>query len=587
MKRSILSAVFLILLIHSVYGNVIDSLETQLEQSSGKKKIQILNQLSEKYRYIDPQKSVKFSEIAVDLSTEENLSLLKSQALNNCAIGNYYLGNYHIAIEKYQEALELNLQMWNETEIARSYNNLGLVYRKLGKFDLSLEYNLKSLDLEKKNDNKLGIAQSICNIGNLYFEMSNFDKSLEYYQECLLAYEELQNSEGMADVLNNIGTVYDEEHRYDIALDYYLNSLDYELKLEDKTGIATTSNNIGLTYYNLQLYDKALEYLNWSLNLTLEIGEKYGIANSYINLGKTYLALGDLSKSLNNIRNGLSISSQIEALDLMMASYDLLSEIYTELQDFDKALENYKLYTKQRELLFENNKDKFARIQEQYDHMQMEKEIGALQVKIKNYLDIIIILSILISTILIVSLITRNRFKNKEIRRQELINDQLRELAQTDHLTNLANRRGMLEKIQHERHRFERNNNPFSLILGDIDEFKKVNDQFGHACGDFVLSSLSNLFVSILRKQDMVGRWGGEEFIMLLPETELDDARSLAEKIRQRVENNTFYYKGSHIGITVTFGVAVFDKIEDIEKTIKRADEAMYEGKDLGKNCVV
>ncbi|KQC08276.1 MAG: hypothetical protein APR54_04810 [Candidatus Cloacimonas sp. SDB] len=565
----------------------IDSLETLLESASGEKKVIILNQLAEKHRYINPQKSIEYGVKAYKLASDSNYNSLKSEALNNIATGHYYLGNYRNAIEKQEEALKINTALNDKLALARSLNNIGLVYKKLGNYEIALNYILRSLAIEEESENAIGIAQSLCNMGNIYFEMSDFDKSLEFYQRSLIIYEELADRRGIADILNNIGSVYDEKGKYDIALDYYLNSLDYEVQLEDKTGIATTSNNIGLTYYNIDLYDKALEYLNWSLNLTLEIGEKYGIANSYINLGEIYLAMRKYTESRNNLQMGLRLSTQIEAGDLMMAAYKLLSELDTELKNYQKALENHKLYLKQREILFENNRIDITEIHEQFELHKKDQEINYLHQRLKLYwlLNIISIGIIIFITFLFI--VTRKKLKSRYIQRQEEINNQLRELAQTDHLTNLANRRGMLEKIQYEKYRFERSKNPFAIIMCDIDSFKTVNDKFGHECGDFVLSSISNLFISLLRKQDLVGRWGGEEFIMLLPETDLENGRLLAEKIRKRVNENAFYYKGSYINITITLGVAVFDEITDIKKTIQKADEALYEGKRRGKNCIV
>jgi len=565
----------------------IDSLETLLESASGRNKVILLNQLAEKQRYVNPQKSIEYGVKAYKLASDSNYENLKSEALNNMATGHYYLGNYRTAIEKQEEALKINTALNDKTALARSLNNIGLVYKKLGNYEIALNYILRSLAIEEEIENAIGIAQSHCNIGNIYFEMDEFNKALEFYQQSLAIYEELADRRGIADILNNIGSIYDEEGKYDIALDYYLNSLDYEVQLEDKTGIATTSNNIGLTYYNIDLYDKALEYLNWSLNLTLEIGEKYGIANSYINLGEIYLAMKKFTESRNHLQMGLRISSQIEAADLMMAAYKLLSELYTELNNYPLALENHKLYLKQREILFEDNQVDIIRIHEQFELQKKDQQITYLNQRLKLHRLLNIIFISLIVLIVFIFILTRKKLKGRYLQRHEEVNNQLRELAQTDHLTNLANRRGMLEKIQYEKYRFERSRKPFAIIMCDIDSFKTVNDNFGHECGDFVLSSLSNLFISILRKQDLVGRWGGEEFIMLLPETDLENGRQLAEKIRKRVNDNAFYYKGSYINITITLGVAVFDQICDIKETIQKADEALYEGKRRGKNCVV
>ena len=160
-------------------------------------------------------------------------------------------------------------------------------------------------------------------------------------------------------------------------------------------------------------------------------------------------------------------------------------------------------------------------------------------------------------------------------------------LARTDPLTQLSNRRDFLEKFQHEIIRFERSGKPFSVVLSDIDDFKSVNDRYGHDCGDIVLVTTAKIFKSMLRKQDTVGRWGGEEFILLLPEAPLLGGKTVAEGIRKRIARETFSYNGHQLSITITFGVCEYNGVMDIDTCVKRADEALYSGKHKGKNCVV
>lgn len=161
-------------------------------------------------------------------------------------------------------------------------------------------------------------------------------------------------------------------------------------------------------------------------------------------------------------------------------------------------------------------------------------------------------------------------------------------ISRKDPLTQLSNRRDFLEKFQYEIHRFERNGKPFSVVLGDIDDFKSVNDNYGHDCGDFVLVNMAKILKSSVRKQDVVGRWGGEEFILLLPEALLAGGKKAAEGIRKKIENETFFFKQQKIplSITITFGVSEFNGTTDIDGCIKKADEALYAGKRKGKNCV-
>ena len=164
---------------------------------------------------------------------------------------------------------------------------------------------------------------------------------------------------------------------------------------------------------------------------------------------------------------------------------------------------------------------------------------------------------------------------------------QLELAARIDSLTQLSNRRDMLEKLQYEKIRFERNQRPFALVLCDIDNFKTFNDTYGHDCGDAVLVAVSRTMRTIIRKQDQVARWGGEEFLFLLPETELEGARVVSEKLREKIEHTQFHYNRQILYITMTFGVSVFDEYDiELDNCIKRADQALYQAKLKGRNRV-
>ncbi len=164
---------------------------------------------------------------------------------------------------------------------------------------------------------------------------------------------------------------------------------------------------------------------------------------------------------------------------------------------------------------------------------------------------------------------------------------ELERAARTDSLTKLSNRRDMLEKIDTEKIRADRNQNPFSIVLGDIDNFKLFNDEHGHDCGDFVLVSVAERMSVRIRKQDTAARWGGEEFLLLLPETDLEGGGFLAESLRAEIADSDYHYKNNAFKITMTFGVSSFSQAEDIEQCIKMADNALYTGKRLGKNRVI
>jgi diguanylate cyclase (GGDEF)-like protein len=172
------------------------------------------------------------------------------------------------------------------------------------------------------------------------------------------------------------------------------------------------------------------------------------------------------------------------------------------------------------------------------------------------------------------------RFASVEVERQ------MEALAMSDPLTRLANRRRMRELLEQERVRFQRNPRPFTLVLADVDNFKAINDTRGHDCGDHVLLHAAERLRSALRAQDGAARWGGEEFLVLLPETDARGGVVLAERLREAIESAPPTFEGSSIPVTMTFGVATFGG-GSIDDCLRRADEALYEGKSRGKNRVV
>ncbi len=159
--------------------------------------------------------------------------------------------------------------------------------------------------------------------------------------------------------------------------------------------------------------------------------------------------------------------------------------------------------------------------------------------------------------------------------------------SETDSLTGLFNRRTFLKKIENEAMRTKRNQKPFSILFGDIDFFKKINDTYGHAAGDDVLIKISKLLNTEKREIDQVARWGGEEFLILLPETDLKGAAQLGNKIREQVSANPFIFEDQKIPITMSFGVSKYSGDTSIEKTIDQADQRLYLAKNSGINKVV
>lgn len=156
-----------------------------------------------------------------------------------------------------------------------------------------------------------------------------------------------------------------------------------------------------------------------------------------------------------------------------------------------------------------------------------------------------------------------------------------------DGLTGIFNKRYFVEALDREMSRAQRYGRPLSMLIFDIDYFKRTNDTFGHLAGDYVLQALARLIQTRSRREEIFARYGGEEFVILLPETQKDGAMELAEQLRRRVSAYTFVFEGEEIPITISVGVATIEG-EGIsaEEFIQRADEKLYQAKSAGRNRV-
>jgi diguanylate cyclase (GGDEF)-like protein len=168
----------------------------------------------------------------------------------------------------------------------------------------------------------------------------------------------------------------------------------------------------------------------------------------------------------------------------------------------------------------------------------------------------------------------------------KVMNASLQKSSRTDYLTGLANRREMMERLKAELSRTMRGRLPLSLIMADVDRFKSVNDTFGHEAGDLLLQAIAATLRAALRDYDLCSRWGGEEFLVLLPETSLEDAAVVAEKLRDRVGQVEVDNEGYRVRATISLGLSTHHRGETLTSLLQRTDEAMYSAKRLGRNRV-
>lgn len=210
-------------------------------------------------------------------------------------------------------------------------------------------------------------------------------------------------------------------------------------------------------------------------------------------------------------------------------------------------------------------------------HLIVEAKVENFTAEVEKtfYLNLIISLGVT-SLIIFIILVTIKEYNRK-----------LERLAAFDSLTKLPNRRNFNQYFEKALRLFTRDNMPRSVVFFDIDNFKEINDNYGHLVGDRVLKRIATILNMQIRSSDMVSRWGGEEFLVLLNDSQLEDSVEIAQKIRISFENDIELHDMIKGGVTASFGVTTFKEGDTIEKIVARADKALYEAKRSGKNMVI
>ncbi|WP_419774135.1 ABC transporter substrate-binding protein [Halarcobacter sp.] len=320
------------------------------------------------------------------------------------------------------------------------------------------------------------------------------------------------------------------------------------------------------------------------------------LANKKIAITKYASYYKDLKKKYPKI-NFVETASINESFDLLQANkvYGILGKLPALSYNITKkTISNAKIsgiYNENYELRLHVNKENrvllnilnkaISTITDEERKLIRDKYNSIIYEPEKDYSWVYKIIAFL--SVLIIIVVINNRKLNKEIKKRKLAEEELSKIAHIDGLTNAFSRRKIESILELELNREKRYNRGLSLIFFDVDNFKLINDQLGHSTGDNVLEKISSLVNNTMRKTDSFGRWGGEEFIIILPETNKVQAKNIAYLLKEKIANFDFEIDRK---VTCSFGVSQFEETDCADSLLTRADNAMYYVKRNGKNEV-
>jgi len=473
----------------------------------------------------------------------ENLSVI-----NQLAYSYYYVGDYFKALDYTLKAHALRDIGPDKDEYYFTLKLTGDIYRKLSIHESAVNYYMKALKNIGPSDTKRKRCDVLRHMATVYTEINTLDLATDYGVEALQMAELFEDQGLIGDANLALCRIHLARRLNDKALKFGLKAVEMYKATNRQKGLVLVYLEIASIYANNNDYILAQNFYERALTISTEINFESGIIFSNYLLGKLLYRRGYARRAQAILEDALEISRRHNIQKHKVDLYYLLSDIYAGNEEFELAYNAYKTGTELNEhLRSDKHKEKIYKLQNEYN-------LYVKELQLKHY--------------------------KEENMTLELKNRQLTQEVIRDPLTGLLNRRGLKNSIAGLSY-----GGNHIIILSDIDDFKFVNDEYGHPCGDVLLKGISRLLSMNSKSNYRVSRWGGEEFLMVLPSTTLEAGVEYAYDMLTKISNETFLYQEHKFNVTMTFGLAPL--IGDFETSIHLADQRLYEGKGNGKNQVV
>ncbi|WP_299568878.1 GGDEF domain-containing protein [uncultured Shewanella sp.] len=506
-----------------------------------------------------------------------------------CRASHYqYSGKPQQAKLDYDAAIQEAYQIENLRLIADGRSMRGAMLSYEGDYTGALEDLIPAQSMYEQLKLDYWAQVNLSEIANSFRRFGDPQMALNYQQKLEKAYLENNQDLEAIDVNTQIAYSYEELGKNELALERFEKSYQFWINRDQPIPAAGAAVDIAGIQLKLGQVDLAIETLELAeKTITIELDGLF----SFMKLFRAQAALikQQPEKALDyaiEAEMGFDVSKNERGLSQV---YTLRNEIYLFLEDYQSAhhalsdylklhhkLDQKSLSSRNSEMRARFNTDKIESENQVLQHIQRikEQELKVLE-KNKELQQVIIFLVAII-------LIIMTLYAIKQVKRKQLFKN----LALTDELTQLANRRHTYKLAKSYIEQARKESTHFSLISFDADHFKKVNDTLGHDIGDKVLVLLAEVSRNLMRKSDTVGRVGGEEFLVLLPGANEQQAQDVAERLVKTVANADWHEIAPELKQTISAGVSQFDNDSNLEALLLRVDNALYQAKSAGRNCV-
>ncbi|WP_448569793.1 diguanylate cyclase [Thalassotalea ganghwensis] len=428
--------------------------------------------------------------------------------------------------------------------------------------------------------------------GAIYGYMHDYAKSIEYYQKALEAYRNLGYKAHIAEAIYGLASTYRYWKKFDLAIKYfklYQDKVNYtpnpELSYYAAYGLGMTLSEQGKCQEALEVIDDALSKKGVK-DYNVELYKNQAVCFLQLNqLQEASLALDSAKRLLAELPDLAGTTWDIETIKIASQLAHKKGEYDTSYQ----LLQEY--HDKYVEILMTNSTERLiqARAEMELERQEVERALALQRDKVENlqqetlaqkHLEqqYFMVFLLLVIAIIVIILVMQHRS-----------NQRMKALSITDPLSGLYNRRYIFNYLDNVLTSMSIDKGELSLLLLDIDNFKQINDQYGHPAGDYVILNIAKIGHQVLRTEDVMARVGGEEFLCVLPRTSASEAEKIAQRMLKAVESSVFTFKNiADIKVTTSIGLSSYSKVgQSVERLYAEADMALYQAKRNGKNTVV
>ncbi|MBE9610794.1 GGDEF domain-containing protein [Chitinilyticum piscinae] len=501
------------------------------------------------------------AEAAAQMATRadpvERLALRLLQAICHARLGNYVQAEYELT-----RALRQAKQRGMHYLVAEARDELAAICLMRGQIDAALRQWLDCFDAALQEDSRFGLVRAHLGIGKVLFALGKHDEAKEQHLRSVeLSYALKDNSMNSAIHLC-------------LAADY--------LKLAEfdraYVALAIAEDNLAhspypdkhrseLLIYRSQIragrgeWHKAVNELDEAIRMATAGHYNWHHAFAELESGRVHFVLNRLATARSHLLIASSKAHSIASHLLEMQAEELLYSISKQEQRYEEALVHHRRYTELTLELIDNQNRHQIDPTTRRRLRRMESELALAQSEQENS-----------------SLMARLQSHEQHIQALKIE-------AETDPLTGVFNRRALEDRLQRELYTATQLSRPFSLLMLDIDHFKQVNDRFSHLTGDAVLKTVAELIQSCCRQDEFITRYGGEEFVILLPGAGADTARHIAERIRLKISHHDWFTLHPELlTLTISIGTAELQAGESTHDLLARADAHLYQAKAGGRN---